>query len=138
MPTLVIHGDSDATVPFEGSGRRTHEAIAGSELVVVQDAPHGFNVSHADEFNRALLDFLQKCPAGAGAPRSGVGARLGQRSGRVGRPALAADAELRGRVPVAVLLQEEPEPTVVGAVEPELGTPDRHHDGRRAGPRAAT
>ena len=60
VPTLVIHGDSDATVPFEGSGRRTHEAIPGSELVVVQDAPHGFNVSHADEFNRALLDFLAR------------------------------------------------------------------------------
>ena len=36
VPTLVIHGDSDATVPFEGSGKRTHEAIAGSELVVVR------------------------------------------------------------------------------------------------------
>jgi pimeloyl-ACP methyl ester carboxylesterase len=60
VPTLVIHGDSDATVPFEGSGRRTHEAISGSELVVVRDAPHGFNVSHADEFNRALLDFLAR------------------------------------------------------------------------------
>ena len=60
VPTLVVHGDSDATVPFEGSGKRTHEAIAGSELVVVPDAPHGFNVSHADEFNRALLAFLQK------------------------------------------------------------------------------
>ncbi|MEO9325387.1 alpha/beta hydrolase [Nocardioides sp. C4-1] len=60
VPTLVIHGDSDATVPFEGSGKRTHESIAGSELVVLEGAPHGCNVSHADEFNRALLDFLQK------------------------------------------------------------------------------
>jgi len=60
VPTLVIHGDSDGTVPFQGSGKRTHEAIAGSELVVVKDAPHGFNVSHAAEFNRALLSFLEK------------------------------------------------------------------------------
>ena len=60
VPTLVIHGDSDATVPFEGSGQRTHDAISGAELVVVPDAPHGLNVSHADEFNRALLGFLQK------------------------------------------------------------------------------
>ena len=58
VPTLVIHGDSDATVPFEGSGKRTHAAIAGSELVVLRDAPHGCNVSHADEFNEALLKFL--------------------------------------------------------------------------------
>ena len=60
VPTLVIHGDADGIVPFEGSGRRTHEAIAGSELVVVEGAPHGFNVSHAEEFNRALLDFLAR------------------------------------------------------------------------------
>jgi len=60
VPALVIHGDSDATVPFEGSGRRTHEAIPGSELVVIAGGPHGVNVSHADQFNRALLDFLAK------------------------------------------------------------------------------
>jgi non-heme chloroperoxidase len=60
VPALVIHGDGDATVPFEGSGQRTHEAIPGSELVVVEGAPHGFNVSHAEQFNRALLDFLAR------------------------------------------------------------------------------
>lgn len=58
VPTLVIHGDSDAIVPFEVSGKRTAETISGSTLVVVEGAPHGFNVSHADEFNRAVLDFL--------------------------------------------------------------------------------
>ncbi|MDO9396097.1 MAG: alpha/beta hydrolase, partial [Herbiconiux sp.] len=60
VPTLVIHGDSDGTVPFEGSGKRTHEAIEGSELVVLEDAPHGCNTSHAEEFNAALLGFLEK------------------------------------------------------------------------------
>lgn len=60
VPTLVLHGDSDATVPFEGSGQRTHAAIAGSEVVLLADAPHGCNVSHADDFNLALLNFLKK------------------------------------------------------------------------------
>jgi non-heme chloroperoxidase len=60
VPALVIHGDSDAIVPFEVSGKRTHEAIDGSSLVVVEGAPHGFNVSHADQFNAALLEFLEK------------------------------------------------------------------------------
>ena len=60
VPTLIIHGDSDATVPFEGSGKRTHAAIAGSELVVLPDAPHGCNLSHAEAFNTALLAFLSK------------------------------------------------------------------------------
>jgi non-heme chloroperoxidase len=58
VPTLVIHGDADGVVPLEGSGARTHAAIAGSELVVVAGGPHGFNVSHAGEFNEALIAFL--------------------------------------------------------------------------------
>jgi non-heme chloroperoxidase len=60
IPTLVVHGDSDGIVPFEGSGKRTHEAIAGSELKIIVGGPHGVNVSHADEFNAALIDFLKK------------------------------------------------------------------------------
>jgi pimeloyl-ACP methyl ester carboxylesterase len=59
VPTLVIHGDGDATVPFEGSGARTHVAVPHSRLVVLPDAPHGLNVSHADAFNTALLEFLR-------------------------------------------------------------------------------
>jgi pimeloyl-ACP methyl ester carboxylesterase len=58
VPTLVIHGDGDATVPFEGSGARTHAAIPGSELHVVQGAPHGVTVSHPEEWNRVVLAFL--------------------------------------------------------------------------------
>ena len=60
VPTLVIHGDSDGIVPLEGSGQRTHDAIEGSELVVIEGGPHGLNVSHAQEFNSALLSFLEK------------------------------------------------------------------------------
>jgi len=60
VPTLVIHGEGDATVPFDGSGKRTHEAIAGSELVLIKGAPHGVNVSHAAEWNKAVLEFLAK------------------------------------------------------------------------------
>ena len=60
VPVLVLHGDADGIVPLEGSGQRTHEAIPGSELVVIEDAPHGLNVSHPDEFNAALLAFLRR------------------------------------------------------------------------------
>lgn len=58
LPTLVIHGDSDAIVPLEVSGVRTHKAVPGSQLCVVRGGPHGFNLSHAAEFNKGLLDFL--------------------------------------------------------------------------------
>lgn len=60
VPTLVIHGDGDGIVPFEGSGARTHAAVPHSELVVLTDAPHGCNVSHATEFNASLVAFLAK------------------------------------------------------------------------------
>ena len=58
VPTLVIHGDSDGVVPFEVSGKRTHESVEGAELVVIAGGPHGINATHPDEFNRALIDFL--------------------------------------------------------------------------------
>ena len=58
IPTLVIHGDADAIVPFEVSGARTHNAIAGSRLTLIKGAPHGLNLSHAAEFNKSLIEFL--------------------------------------------------------------------------------
>jgi len=58
VPVLVIHGGSDAIVPFEGSGQRTHRAVPHSKLITVSGAPHGLNVSHAPAFNDALLTFL--------------------------------------------------------------------------------
>lgn len=60
VPALVLHGDGDAIVPFEGSGQRTHEAIPTSELHVIAGGPHGCNVSHPDEWNAALLKFLAR------------------------------------------------------------------------------
>lgn len=59
VPTLVVHGAADAIVPIEGSGLRTHHAVPHSQLVTVAGAPHGFNVSHPQAFNDALLAFLR-------------------------------------------------------------------------------
>ena len=58
VPTLVVHGDSDRILPIAVTGQRTHEAIPGSRLVVVEGGPHGLNWTHAEEVNRALLTFL--------------------------------------------------------------------------------
>ncbi|HEY0240352.1 MAG TPA: alpha/beta hydrolase [Friedmanniella sp.] len=57
---LVLHGDADATVPFQGSGAWMHAAIPGGQLHVIAGAPHGCNVHHADELNDALLDSLTR------------------------------------------------------------------------------
>ncbi|MFC5446669.1 alpha/beta fold hydrolase [Paenibacillus aestuarii] len=58
IPLLVIHGDSDAIVPLEVSAQLAHEAVKGSELIIVKGGGHGLNATHPDEFNKALIDFL--------------------------------------------------------------------------------
>lgn len=59
VPALVIHGDADRIVPIDASGRRTHEQVKGSTLVVLQGAPHGLIWTHADRVNAELLSFLK-------------------------------------------------------------------------------
>jgi len=59
VPTLVLHGDADGIVPIEVSGQRSAESIPGATLHVIAGGPHGINASHAEEFNTALIDFLQ-------------------------------------------------------------------------------
>lgn len=58
VPTLVIHGDADRILPPAATGKRTHEAVKGSRIVMVEGGPHGLNWTHADQVNRALLSFL--------------------------------------------------------------------------------
>jgi pimeloyl-ACP methyl ester carboxylesterase len=58
MPTLVIHGTADATVPIDVSGRAAAAAIPGARLVEYQGAPHATFFVEKDHFNADLLDFL--------------------------------------------------------------------------------
>lgn len=60
LPTLIVHGDADRIVPIEASGKLTHELVKGSRLVVVKGAPHGLNLTHAEELNHELLGFLSQ------------------------------------------------------------------------------
>ena len=57
VPTLIIVGEDDGLTPPEAAGTM-HEAIAGSQLVVIPEAGHFSNIEKPDEFNRALEKFL--------------------------------------------------------------------------------
>jgi pimeloyl-ACP methyl ester carboxylesterase len=59
VPTLIIHGDADRTIPLEGSSRLLQKAIRGSRLAIIQGAPHGLLATHADKVNPLLVDFLR-------------------------------------------------------------------------------
>ena len=56
---LFVHGDADAIVPAESSAKLASALVPNSKLVVIEEAPHGLNVTHADEFNAELLAFLR-------------------------------------------------------------------------------
>lgn len=60
VPTLVVHGDSDRILPIDSTGKRTHELVKGSRLVVIKGAPHGLNWTHAKQVNSELLGFLEE------------------------------------------------------------------------------
>lgn len=57
QPTLVIWGKEDHTLPLS-LGRRMHRKIPGSRFVVLKHAGHSPQWEAADEFNRAVCDFL--------------------------------------------------------------------------------
>jgi len=59
VPTLIIHGDADRIVPIDASGKLTHEHVKKSRLVVIKEGPHGLNLTHAEQVNRELLEFLK-------------------------------------------------------------------------------
>jgi len=62
IPTLIIHGDDDKTVPIEASGERTARMIPESQFIVYNGAPHGLFYTHRNRLNQDLIQF---CLAGA-------------------------------------------------------------------------
>ena len=58
MPTLVIHGTADTTVPIDASGRVAARMIAGSKLIEYDDEPHGLYMTAKDRLNADLLAFI--------------------------------------------------------------------------------
>lgn len=57
VPTLILVGAEDAITPVADSERMS-EGVAGSRLVVLENAGHVSNIERAEKFNEALLDFL--------------------------------------------------------------------------------
>src|SRR5262249_46196173 len=56
-PTLVVAGANDHAVPIHHA-RMLHDGIAGSRLVVVEDAGHTLIWTHTDAFVRVVEEFL--------------------------------------------------------------------------------
>lgn len=63
VPSLVVHGDRDASAPLELTGRPTAALIEGALLNVYEGAGHGLYFTHAEKLNQDLLAFLGRRPA---------------------------------------------------------------------------
>lgn len=59
VPTLIIHGDDDKIVPHNITSEQTAKAVSGSVYKVYPGAPHGLFITHRDELNKDLEDFLR-------------------------------------------------------------------------------
>ena len=58
MPTLIIHGTADRTVPIDLTSRVAAKRIRGATLVEYQDGAHGLFASHSQRLTSDILDFL--------------------------------------------------------------------------------
>lgn len=59
VPTLIIHGDNDASAPIDVTARRAAAMIAGSRLEIYEGAAHGLPITHMERLNRDLLAFVR-------------------------------------------------------------------------------
>ncbi|MGV3484464.1 MAG: alpha/beta fold hydrolase [Planctomycetaceae bacterium] len=59
VPTLILHGTSDATVPIDCSARAAAAAIVQSTLIEYEGAPHGLFATHKQKLISDLNEFLK-------------------------------------------------------------------------------
>ncbi|WP_051178444.1 alpha/beta fold hydrolase [Nocardia concava] len=63
VPTLIIHGDTDASISLEFGGRRQADLLPNSELIVYENAPHALYLTHGERLTADLLAFLADSPS---------------------------------------------------------------------------
>ncbi|WP_338703360.1 alpha/beta fold hydrolase [Streptomyces sp. Q6] len=78
VPALVVHGTVDSSAPVALTGRRTAALIPGATFKEYPTAGHGMYITHKEQLNTDLLEFISTCcslierddtPEAAGAER---------------------------------------------------------------------
>ena len=64
VPTAVIAGTADTTIPSRLSEEMVERIGPGAELVLVPGAGHVVQMTHPEQVNRALLDLLRRAVTG--------------------------------------------------------------------------
>ncbi|HVF27196.1 MAG TPA: alpha/beta hydrolase [Pyrinomonadaceae bacterium] len=60
VPTLIIHGTGDKTVPIDATARAAARAISHARLIEYDGAPHGLLATHKKQVTDDLLAFLRQ------------------------------------------------------------------------------
>lgn len=60
VPTLIIHGDADKTVPIKATGEQSAKLIKDSRLAVYEDSPHGLWFTDKERLTQDLIEFSQE------------------------------------------------------------------------------
>jgi non-heme chloroperoxidase len=66
VPTLIIDGDHDQSVPTELSGKVCAALIPGSIFKLYENAPHGLYLTHPDRLASDLLNFMESAEPNEG------------------------------------------------------------------------
>lgn len=60
VPTLIIHGTADKTVPIDASARKAARAIAHARLIEYEGSPHGLLATDKGRLATDVLAFLRQ------------------------------------------------------------------------------
>ena len=60
VPTLIIHGDADKTVPINATGDESSSQITRSVYIKYEGAPHGLFYTHKEKLNKDLIEFIRE------------------------------------------------------------------------------
>ena len=63
VPTLVIHGTADKTVPIDATGRVVAKQVPGARLIEYDGSAHGLFAIDKERLIGDLLDFLGRAQA---------------------------------------------------------------------------
>jgi len=58
VPTLILHGDDDQIVPFEGSAALSAKLVKDAKLIPYPGGAHGMCTTEKDKVNKDLLEFV--------------------------------------------------------------------------------
>ncbi len=58
VPTLIIHGEKDDTVPLKASGARTAAALPHATYTIYEGAPHGLFITEKERLSTDLAAFV--------------------------------------------------------------------------------